>query len=289
LAPESANSWSRLRQSPVAQFFLAFLFIGLPFLLANIVSKLLLVAPLWKEARNPFKTAVLLAAYCLFVRVVERRPVFEFGLRGALKELGLGFALGAVLIATVVALLALMGWYRFDGVASVSGMFRMLYLHAFVAVLEEVLFRGIVFRLLEKILGSWWALALSTLLFGAAHLANPGASALTLSCLGVFSVAVSLAFLATRRLWLCIGLHWAWNFAQGGLFSLPVSGLSLWPGLLAAGTSGPAWATGAGFGLEASALTLALTGLLCAWLARVAKKRDYVRRLPIRGSLATHG
>jgi hypothetical protein len=76
---------------------------------------------------------------------------------------------------------------------------------------------------------------------------------------------------------LCIGLHWAWNFAQGGLFSLPVSGLSLWPGLLAAGAHGPAWATGGAFGLEASAITLLLTVGLSAYLLSLAIRRKHVQ------------
>lgn len=269
--------WSRLRQSPIRQFFLALLFVGAPFILANAVTKLLLVAPQWQHVRNPFKTAVLVAAYCMFVKFVERRPVVEFGPRGAAKELGHGFAFGTLVIAGVVALLAVMGWYHVDGIASMAGMVKMLNLHLFVAVLEEVLFRGVLLRLLEKMFGSWWALALSALLFSGTHLANPSANALTLTCLAMFSVCLSLSFLATRRLWLCIGLHWAWNFAQGGLFSLPVSGLSLWPGLLAASIDGPAWATGGAFGLEASAITLMLTAGLSAYLLSLVIQRNHVQ------------
>ena len=35
---------------------------------------------------------------------------------------------------------------------------------------------------------------------------------------------LAAAYMLTRRLWLCIGIHFAWNFTQGGIFSAAVSG-----------------------------------------------------------------
>lgn len=264
-----------MTHSPIAQFFWALLWIGIPFVLANVVTKLLLDAPELKDLRNPFKAAVLIAAYWVFVQTVERRPVFELSRAGALRELTAGWLWSTGLIGLVVATLAVLGYYQVSGWSSGHGMLQMLQLHLLVAVLEEVLFRGVLFRLLEKILGTWLALILSTVLFGLAHLANPGASAMTLSCLGVLSVCLTLAFLVTRRLWLCIGMHWAWNFVQGGIFSLPVSGTQVWPGALAASAQGPAWATGGAFGLEASAFTLVLTIALCGLFAHLARVRQH--------------
>lgn len=263
---------SRASPSPRVQFLLAWVVVGLPFIAANAVTRLWMDTPALAVLRNPFKTAVLLVAYALFVRYIEQRRVTELSGPRAPQELGLGFAWGFGLITAAVGLLALQGGYRVSGWASPAGMVQMLGLHLFVAVLEEVLFRALLLRLLEKMLGTWLALALSTALFCVAHLANPEANALTLGSLGVLSVCLSLAFLATRRLWLCVGLHWAWNFAQGGLFSLPVSGNVLWPGLLAAEASGPSWATGGAFGIEASVFTLALTLLAAGHFLRQVRR-----------------
>jgi len=257
---------------------LALVFIGLPFVAANALGKVWLSGTEWSDARNVLKTAALLSAYWGFVRWVERRDVFEFSHVGAARELTLGCALGAALISVAVLLLAGAGWYQVDSLASLGGAMRLLQLHAFVAVLEEVLFRGVLFRLIEKQVGSWWSLTLSTGLFGLAHLANPGANAFTLGGLCVLALCLGLAFLATRRLWLCIGLHWSWNFAQGGLFGLPISGLVVGPGLLSGRTVGPEWATGGAFGLEASAVTLVCTAGVCLFLARVALRRGHVLR-----------
>jgi len=271
----SASRWTRVTQSPTGLFFLGILFIGVPFVLANAVSKLFMVAPELKDFRNPLKTAVLIAAYCCFVLWVERRSVFEFSFKGSVKELSAGFAWSSALVGAVVAILGLLGCFQVTGWSSGYGMLQMLQLHLFVAVLEELLFRGVLFRLLENIVGTWVALVLSTLLFGLAHLGNPGANWITLGCLGVLSVSLTLAYLVTRRLWMCIGMHWAWNFVQGGIFSLPVSGTQVWPGVLATETYGADWLTGGAFGIEASVLTLLFLTALSGFFLRVAQQRQH--------------
>ena len=272
------SRWTRTTQSPTGRFVLGLLLIGIPFVLANAVTKLFMVAPELKDFRNPLKAAVLVVAYCCFVLWVERRSVFEFSLTGSVKELATGFGWSSALVGTVVAVLALMGCYHVNGWSSGYGMLQMLQLHLFVAVLEEVLFRGILFRLLENIVGTWVALVLSTLLFGLAHLGNPGANGVTLGCLVILSIGLTLAYLVTRRLWMCIGMHWAWNFVQGGIFSLPVSGTNVWPGVLAAKAEGPAWATGGAFGIEASVITLVLIAALSLFFLRVAQQRQHWKR-----------
>ncbi len=85
--------------------------------------------------------------------------------------------------------------------------------------------RGVLFRIVEESLGSWIALALSAALFGALHAFNPGAT-LTSSIAIALEAGVLLAavFMVTRRLWMVIGLHTAWNFTEGGVFGASVSG-----------------------------------------------------------------
>lgn len=273
--PATASRWQTWSQRPGARFFLGLLLIVGPFVLANAVTKLWMVTPDLKDFRNPFKTIVLIAAYCVFVRFIERRPVSEFSFVGSAKELAVGFGWSTGLISAVVAVLALMGYYQVGGWNSGFGAMQMLQLHFFVAALEEVLFRGILFRLLENMVGSGIAMVVSTLLFGLAHLGNPGANVVTLSSLVVLSVLFTLAYLVTLRLWMCMGMHWAWNFVQGGVFDLPVSGTQVWPGALAASAQGPQWASGGAFGLEASLITLGLIALLCIALGRVVWQRQH--------------
>jgi len=149
---------------------------------------------------------------------------------------------------------------------------------AVAAVSEEVLFRGIIFRITEESLGSWLSLVISALLFGAAHLLDKNANlqagvAIALEA-GVFLAA---AYMVTRRLWFVIGAHFGWNFTEGGIFGAAVSGTSS-PGLLKANVTGPAYLSGGMFGVEASVVTITICFLVAlAFLWRAKAKGQFVR------------
>jgi uncharacterized protein len=92
-------------------------------------------------------------------------------------------------------------------------------------VREEIVFRGLIFRIAEESLGTVWALAISATLFGVIHLIGPNATVLgALVIIFEAGILLAAAFVLTRRLWLCIGLHVAWNFTQCGIFGVAVSG-----------------------------------------------------------------
>jgi hypothetical protein len=125
-------------------------------------------------------------------------------------------------------------------------------------VLEEILIRGILFRILEQWLGSWIALAISAAIFGGLHFFNKGATPLDAAAISIEAgILLAAAYMLTRRLWLCIGTHIAWNFTQGGIFSVAVSGGEN-KGLLSSRMVGPDWLTGGAFGAEASVVALGL-------------------------------
>jgi uncharacterized protein len=125
-------------------------------------------------------------------------------------------------------------------------------------VLEEVVMRGVVFRILEESLGSWIALAISAAIFGLLHLLNPGATLLNAAAVMVEAgVMLAAAYMLTRRLWFCIGIHIAWNFTEGGIFSAVVSGADT-KGLLQAKLTGADWLTGGAFGAEGSVIAVTI-------------------------------
>nr|WP_269770064.1 CPBP family intramembrane glutamic endopeptidase [Brevibacterium antiquum] len=147
----------------------------------------------------------------------------------------------------------------------------MLGFMAAVAVTEEVIFRGVLFRVIEERTGSWIAMAATGMVFGLMHLLNPNAS---LS--GAIAIAVeagfmlTAAYMATRRLWVPIGLHFGWNIAAGGIFSTEVSGANTPQGLLDATMSGPVLITGGDFGPEGSVFSIVvcmLAGAVFIWMA----------------------
>jgi membrane protease YdiL (CAAX protease family) len=261
----------RLRDA-IRQVVVALLCVGIPFVLSNIAVKLWFpdgasLAPL----RNGFKTIVLIAAYLGYVRWVEKRSPFELSLAGALKETGIGLLIGASVISASVAVLAVFDAYHVDGINLETPWIRYLAGFLAVAAIEEMLFRVLLFRLLEKSLGSVLAIVLSTAVFGLAHLFNPNASWISTLSLTLSSVMLVAGFLLTRRLWLCMGLHWSWNLSQA-LCSLPVSG-SETTGLLVGHSSGPAWLAGGDFGIEASVVTLVFSVITASTLLYLASRR----------------
>jgi membrane protease YdiL (CAAX protease family) len=136
---------------------------------------------------------------------------------------------------------------------------------ASVAVTEELVFRGVVHRVLEERAGSVVAIAVSSLVFGLTHLLNGNATLLGTLAIAIEGGAMlAVAYTVTRSLWLPIGLHFAWNFTQGGVFGTAVSGAESEPGLLRTVLNGPSLLTGGAFGPEAS-----LFALLCCLVPTV--------------------
>jgi len=208
---------------------------------------------------------VVTAAYVAYVRVVERRWVSELSPGAAPREFSAGFVLGAALFTTTIGIIWALGDYSIVGINHWTAILSPLAFGLAAGVLEEVLFRGVIFRITEDWIGSWGALAFSSLLFGAGHLANPHATLASALAIALEAgLLLGAAFMITRRLWLPIGLHAAWNFTQAGVFGAPVSGTTP-HGLFVSTLSGPTWATGGGFGPEAS-LPAVLVSLVSVWL-----------------------
>ncbi len=212
-----------------------------------------------------------IAAYASYVRRIERRPVAELAWPGAGRELGSGAVLGAALFALTIGTLALLGCYSVVGRHDLGTVAIPLVAAIGTACIEEIVFRGIVFRIVEGALGTWIALAISAAIFGLLHLVNPNAT-LQGAVAIVFEAGVMLAaaYVLTRRLWLPIGIHAGWNFTQGGIFGVSVSGHPS-GGLLDGVLSGPSWLSGGEFGAEASIVAVVLgialgtTLLVMAW------------------------
>lgn len=215
--------------------------------------------------------ALTLLVYVFVVGRTERRPVTELARAGALPALGLGALIGFAMFSAVIANLAFLGDYRVDGYGSASGAVALLGFMAAAAVTEELLFRGILFRIIEGRIGTWWSLALTGLLFGLMHLGNEdanlwGAIAIAIEAGGMLAAA----YAATRSLWLPIGLHFAWNFAGAGVFGAEISGNEAPDGLMKGVTSGPSLISGGEFGPEASIYSVGFGVAVMAvflWLA----------------------
>jgi membrane protease YdiL (CAAX protease family) len=213
-------------------------------------------------------SVVMIAAYRLLVQVLERRTADELKRSGAVRALAPGVLVGAGLFALVYAILWGLGAVSFGGLRGFAGVGRALATAIAAAVGEEIVFRGVVYRRFEERLGTTMALVVSAAVFGLVHAGNPGANwASTLAIALESGVLLGLAFAATRSLWMPIGLHFGWNFTEGGIFGAAVSGGQN-SGLINASLAGPPLITGGAFGPEASLAAVAVSlsaSIALAW------------------------
>lgn len=216
--------------------------------------------------------------YKLFRRYAEGAPDFEFPLAGAGRELGAGLLFGFLLFSVMTGVVWLLGGIQFHGLRGMGSLWGMLALGIISGTFEEILFRGILFRQIETMLGTWAALAITSIFFGAAHIFNPGATWFSSFAIAVEAgILLGAAYMFTRHLWFPVAIHAAWNFTQGWVFSVPVSGGKAPEGLLITTRSGPQWLTGGDFGLEASAVAMVVATLAGVVLLILAIRRDGVR------------
>ena len=222
--------------------------------------------------------AVAVVAYRLFVRWIEKRSPEELAFSNAPQQLGIGIPLGAAMFGATALALWLANCLEIDGRNPWLVLIPAAIGAAASAVIEETLFRGIIFHITERSLGTWLALAISALLFGAIHLLNPNANwyaglAIVLKA-GIFLAA---AYVWSRSLWFVIGAHFAWNFTEGGIFGVAVSGHQN-DGLLRARMSGSTFLSGGAFGAETSVFAIAIClAVAIALLILVKRKGRFVK------------
>jgi uncharacterized protein len=271
------TTWgARLLRFPLIRIVVAFLFVAVPFAIVAFSFNMFVTDRSLKRVGAVLLTIVIVTAYCAYVSFIEKRRATEFSSSGAILESGGGLLLGALLFSTTIGILAALGIYQVTGSNGWAVMLGTVPGFIMGGFLEEVVFRGIIFRIVEASLGSWIALAVSAAIFGLMHLLNHGATLLDSGAITIEGgIMLAAAYMLTRRLWLCIGIHIAWNFVQGGVFSGAVSG-GAQQGLLQAKMVGPDWLTGGSFGVEASVVALVVCAAAGIVLLIVAKRKGQI-------------
>lgn len=282
--PPTAPGWQRwLVFSPAARIiFFAAMLLGGGFAVHAIVATLGWTATTASSLQHALATVSMqlvpvLIGYLIVVKLIERRPLRELSLR-SIPTFGVGgFGIGAVLFSVVVGVLWLLGVYHVTGTnPQVNWLPAVLVVGIGAGIGEEIVTRGVLFRIVEEGLGTWWALAISALFFGAAHIANPAATLWSSAAIAIEAgVLFALLYHVTRSLWACIGLHAAWNIMQGTVYGIPVSGGKV-DGWLISYRTGPNWLSGGAFGAEASVVALLVCSLLSLALLVVAFRRGSI-------------
>ena len=282
--PPDVSRWLRwMVFSPVARIvFFAAMLVGFGFITHAIVVMLGWTVKTATPLQHALATLSLqllpaLIAYLVLVKLIEQRRVRELSLR-AITTFGIGgFMTGAVLFSIVAGLLWLLGVYHVTAInPNVKWLPQVLVAGVGAGIGEEIIARGVIFRIIEEGLGTWFALVVSALFFGGAHIFNPGATLWSSAAIAIEAgVMLALLYHVTRSLWACIGLHAAWNIMQGTFYGIPVSGGAV-DGWLVSNRTGPTWLSGGVFGAEASVVALLVCSLLTAGLLMVAQRRGSI-------------
>ena len=230
-----------------------------------------------------FVCAVLAyGAYALLVRAGEGRDATEIAIRPALREIEAGLAIGVAAMSVVIAILWLCGAYRISA-GNWTDWTHDLREAIGTGLLEELLARLILFRLLMRAFGQAPALLLSAIAFGAAHLGNDGATFFSSLAIAVEAGLMLAAFyIVSGRIWLSVGVHAGWNLAQGGIFGAAVSGFPASGSLLKAmpAETAPLWLSGGSFGPEASLVAVVVGFVLFLAVLRARPRNGSSRAEP---------
>jgi membrane protease YdiL (CAAX protease family) len=265
---------------PLVRIILAILLVGIGLVATQLIINLLgRVFP----ADNPiagigFTVLALLAvyyAYYSYVHLMEKRPITELSGPGALNELALGLLIGFGLFSMIIAVLWALGYYRVTGMNGWSVIIPAIVANVPSGFVQEIIFRGAIFRITRDWLGVWWALGISSILFGLIHILSATATVQSVIAITLEAgVLLAAAYLLTNRLWLPIGIHVAWDLANDGIFGAGSSGASgeSIRGLLQANLTGPALVSGGSAGVEASVIAVIVTLAASIYMIGIAQK-----------------
>jgi uncharacterized protein len=219
---------------------------------------------------------VSIAGYILFVRLIEKRKSTELS-RFRVSLLPLGVFVGLVWFALLMLMLYAAGHYQISGVGLPNRVLSAAIFALGTAIWEEVTFRGLLFRVTEQTFGTWIGVLASAVVFGAIHGLNPNASlAASIAIILESGVLLAAAYFATRTLWLPIGLHFGWNFAEDFIFGVRISGHAARPAIVEGTLTGsPLW-TGGVYGLESSIWAIGIAAIMSAVLIVIAVRRGEI-------------
>ena len=262
-----------------AIFLLTYFFLALiPILLFVTVVNIFARLPFGKSAAGflplvvpfAFSTAIAITLGWLFGKIFEQLPFRALGASfsaGWLINLALGCVVGAVAFVSAVLIAMMSGSlqiaFNTDSSASAisATLLSTLLIVIVAAASEETLFRGYLLQTLARSNLAWIGVVVTSLLFAILHNANPSAGKLSFLNTLLAGVWFAAAYFKTRDLWFPFGIHVAWNWLQGPIFGINVSGMSGFASdpILRTIDSGPAWLTGAKYGIEGGvACTVAL-------------------------------
>ena len=245
----------RILNFPLTKIILGLLLCFAVFIMVQqLVGKILDATTIDKNYRNLikgiFSSSFVIFTYIFFYRKYEKREIGEYSSKRISKNILLGVLIGTTLQALTILVIYLWGNFRIISVNPFSSIITPFAVAFSVAIFEETLLRGIIFRIVEEKLGSYISLAISAIIFGGAHLLNPDSSVISTLCIGIVGFSFGASYIYSRSLWLPIAIHFSWNFVQSGIFGAITSGNEKTSSLFSTKISGAELITGGAFGPE---------------------------------------
>ena len=237
----------------------------------NYLGKLNLPEDLQNGIISIAVSAAAVYTYLLIFRLLEKRKTNALDPSAFLENAGLGFLTGLILQCLFILILYLKGYYQILVIHPASYLLPSLIFALTAGFVAELIIRGVIFRIIEERFGTTISIVFMILLFGVFHFNSKGSTVISLAATCIASGFLpSAAYVFSRSLWVPIFLHFAWDFAEPGIFGGINPGISAGKSLITAQITGPVILTGGETGpqnsLQALILCLA-TGVFFLWLA----------------------
>ncbi|PZX94240.1 CPBP family intramembrane metalloprotease [Flavobacterium aquariorum] len=269
----------RILNAPITRILFGLLVCFIAFILAQrLTGKLLDLTSLNKNSRNLIKgiiaASTVIFTYIYFYKKYEKREITEFSNKGIAKYIIIGTLIGISLQCLTILVIIFNGGFEIVSINPISNIIIPFTVAFTVAIFEEILIRGIIFRIIEEKLGSYISLLITAIIFGALHLANPNSTVLSGLCVGIEAgFLMGAAYIYARNLWFPIAIHFAWNFMQSGVFGAITSGNEKTSSLLTTKITGSELITGGEFGPEGTIQAIIFCLLAAIILMQLSKKK----------------
>lgn len=279
---ETITTKQRILNAPITRILLGLLVCFIAFILTQqLTEKILDLTSLDKNYRNLIKGIIssiaVIGAYIYFYGKYEKRAITEFSNKGIAKYIIIGTVIGVLLQCLTILVIIVNGGFEIVAVNPVSSIIIPLTVAFSVAIFEEILIRGIIFRIVEERLGSYISLLITAIIFGALHLANPHSTLLSGLCVGIEAgFLMGVAYIYARNLWFPIAIHFAWNFVQSGIFGAITSGNEKTSSLITTKITGSPLFTGGEFGPEGTIQAIIFC-LLASILLMILSENKVIR------------
>lgn len=215
------------------------------------------LAPTFVTVVNLLTTPVITIGVMVYCRLIEKRNWRSMGFikKGAVKQYLFGVVIGAAMIGLTLLISILTGSMEYVSFNKDSNYIIIAII--FIGFLlqgmeEEVLLRSYFFPSLSTRIPVLFAIIISSLFFAALHLLNSGITVLSLVNLALYGVFMCIYVLKTNSIFGACAIHSIWNFIQGNVFGILVSGQGTNDSVFtfAAKEGGSEWFNGGAFGLE---------------------------------------